>query len=279
MLHTAVTGESAGYYADYAGDTDRLGRALAEGFAFQGEEMPYRGSPRGEPSAELPATAFVAFLQNHDQIGNRAFGDRISASALPEAVRAATAIVMLSPQIPMLFMGEEWGALTPFPFFCGFTANSPTPSARDAGASSRASRNSRTRPAAPRFPTPPPRRPSGPPSSIGASPPANLHAVRLDWMRRLIAVRRLEVVPRLAGLEAYTGAYEVIADRVVAVRWRPATAPAIDCSPTSAGSGRPHGPPRSASSGRRAPSAGAHRRPIGALHPATPRNEDGVPNS
>src|SRR5262249_6393298 len=76
-LHVAAPDESKGYYVDYQGDTEKLGRALAQGFAFQGEVMPYRGRPRGEPSAGLPPQAFVAFIQNHDQIGNRAFGDRI----------------------------------------------------------------------------------------------------------------------------------------------------------------------------------------------------------
>ena len=120
VLHVAATHERTGYYADYEGNTDQLGRALAEGFAFQGEMMPYRGSPRGEPSAALPPGAFVAFIQNHDQIGNRAFGERLSAIATPEAMRAIAAIYLLLPQMPMLFMGEEWGAPQPFPFFCDF---------------------------------------------------------------------------------------------------------------------------------------------------------------
>ncbi len=120
VLHVAATGEDAGYYADYAGDTAKLGRALAEGFAYQGEPMPYRGSARGEPSADLPAEAFVAFIQNHDQIGNRAFGDRLTAGAPPEALRAVGAVSLLLPQTPMLFMGEEWGTKTPFQFFCDF---------------------------------------------------------------------------------------------------------------------------------------------------------------
>jgi maltooligosyltrehalose trehalohydrolase len=83
-LHVTATGEASGYYADYLDQGERLGRALAEGFAFQGEIMPYRGTARGEPSAGLPPTAFVAFAQNHDQIGNRAFGDRLSAIAAPK---------------------------------------------------------------------------------------------------------------------------------------------------------------------------------------------------
>jgi 1,4-alpha-glucan branching enzyme len=82
--------------------------------------MHYRGSQRGEPSIHLPPEAFIAFLQNHDQIGNRALGGRITTLAPPEAIRAAGAIYLLLPQIPMLFMGEEWGARSPFPFFCDF---------------------------------------------------------------------------------------------------------------------------------------------------------------
>ncbi len=120
VLHVAATGDAQGYYGDYKGDTEKLGRALAEGFAFQGEHMPYRGHPRGEPSAHLPPTAFIGFIQNHDQIGNRPFGDRLTAIASPEAVRAVAAIYLLLPQVPMLFMGEEWAAAQPFPFFCDF---------------------------------------------------------------------------------------------------------------------------------------------------------------
>lgn len=122
-LHVAVTGEGGGYYADYRADPSLLARALAEGFAFQGEVMAYRGAPRGAPSGELPPAAFVTFLQNHDQVGNRAFGERITALAPREAVRAVAAIYLLSPQVPMLFMGEEWASAQPFPFFCGFTGD------------------------------------------------------------------------------------------------------------------------------------------------------------
>lgn len=120
VLHIAATGETFGYYADYVGDAHKLGRALAEGFVFQGEHMPYRGGSRGRPSGHLPPAAFVSFIQNHDQIGNRALGDRIMASSPTDAVKAVTSIYLLAPQIPMLFMGEEWGAREPFPFFCDF---------------------------------------------------------------------------------------------------------------------------------------------------------------
>ncbi len=119
VLHVAATQETNGYYAAY-GSTELLGRAIAEGFAYQGEMMPYRNAPRGGPSAGLPPTAFVSFIQNHDQIGNRAFGERLNFLAAPEAIRALASVYLLTPQIPMLFMGEEWGATQPFLFFCDF---------------------------------------------------------------------------------------------------------------------------------------------------------------
>ena len=119
VLHVAATHEKSGYYAAY-GRTDLLGRALAEGFAYQGEMMPYRDAPRGGPSAELPPAAFVSFIQNHDQIGNRAFGERLNVLAPPEAIRALASVYLLAPQTPMLFMGEEWGATEPFLFFCDY---------------------------------------------------------------------------------------------------------------------------------------------------------------
>jgi malto-oligosyltrehalose trehalohydrolase len=120
--HVIATGETFGYYRDYAGDpVGWLGRALATGFAYQGEPSPHRnGRPRGTPSARFALTSFVAFLQNHDQIGNRAFGERIAQLAPPAALRALTALILLSPAPPLLFMGEEWAASTPFLFFCDF---------------------------------------------------------------------------------------------------------------------------------------------------------------
>lgn len=120
VLHIAATGENFGYYRDYADEASNVGRALAEGFVFQGEHMPYHGGNRGKPSAFLPPIAFISFIQNHDQIGNRALGDRMVTYCPLEPIKAVTAIYLLSPQIPMLFMGEEWGAREPFPYFCDF---------------------------------------------------------------------------------------------------------------------------------------------------------------
>ena len=124
-LHVILTGESDGYYADYAVRPHALlCRTLAQGFAYQGDSSPYQGGKaRGEKSAHLPPTAFVSFLQNHDQIGNRAQGERLSALVTSDAARlAAAALLLLAPAPPMLFMGEEWGALEPFPYFCDMSA-------------------------------------------------------------------------------------------------------------------------------------------------------------
>jgi 1,4-alpha-glucan branching enzyme/maltooligosyltrehalose trehalohydrolase len=121
-LHVLLTGETDGYYTDYAQHpAHRLARALAEGFAFQGEYSKHESRIRGTPSAHLPPTAFVNFLQNHDQIGNRPHGERLTALVANEAaLRAAVALLLLAPAIPLLFMGEEWGAREPFAYFCDF---------------------------------------------------------------------------------------------------------------------------------------------------------------
>ncbi len=120
--HVLTTGETDGYYIDYADDPLALfGRALAQGFVYQGQPSRFRaGAPRGEPSTNLPLTAFVSFLQTHDQVGNRALGERLHQIGDPLLVRAAMACVLLSPHVPMLFMGEEFGASSAFLYFCDF---------------------------------------------------------------------------------------------------------------------------------------------------------------
>jgi maltooligosyltrehalose trehalohydrolase len=119
--HVLATGESDGYYVAYAdAPAQHLARCLAEGFAYQGEVSPFNQEPRGEPSAALPPACFVDFLQNHDQIGNRAFGERLLALADEKKLKALSAIQLLAPSPPLLYMGEEWGCRQPFLFFCDF---------------------------------------------------------------------------------------------------------------------------------------------------------------
>ncbi|MGH6921254.1 MAG: DUF3459 domain-containing protein, partial [Geminicoccaceae bacterium] len=117
-----LTNDSGGYYRDYVHEPHRLlARALGTGFVYQGEPSAHRdGALRGEPSGHLPPIAFVAFLQNHDQIGNRAFGERIAGLAPWPALKAVQAVLLLAPNVPLLFMGEEWGATQPFCFFTDF---------------------------------------------------------------------------------------------------------------------------------------------------------------
>lgn len=121
VAHVIATGETEGYYADFAEDVwTKLARSLAEGYVYQGEHSVHAGAARGEPSAELPPAAFIDFLQNHDQVGNRAFGERLVSLSPPQKVRALMGILLLSPHIPLLFMGEEFGETRPFSFFTDF---------------------------------------------------------------------------------------------------------------------------------------------------------------
>ncbi len=221
-LHVIATGETAGYYADYADHPHaRLGRALAEGFVYQGEPSRHRGGKqRGTPSTSLPATAFIPFLQNHDQIGNRAFGERLGALAPREAILAATALILLSPSPPLLFMGEEWNAPEPFPFFCDFS-----------GDLAESIREGRRREFAhfPAFADPEMRRHIPDPLA-----PTTFAAARLDWSRveqpahrawldhyrRLLALRRDEIMPRLARMPAGVATLRVHDESVIDVTWR-----------------------------------------------------------
>ncbi|MBU9698179.1 malto-oligosyltrehalose trehalohydrolase [Rhodobacteraceae bacterium HSP-20] len=117
-VHCLLSGESHDYYASFARDplTD-LRLSLTEGFVEQGQPRPPKPGPRGEPSAHLPPTAFVNFNQNHDQIGNRPKGERLLTLTDPARARVAHALLLATPPIPLLFMGEEMGTRTPFRFF------------------------------------------------------------------------------------------------------------------------------------------------------------------
>jgi malto-oligosyltrehalose trehalohydrolase len=196
--HVLLTGETKGYYQDYAAPGRHLARALGSGFAYQGETSAHRqGQQRGEPSGALSPLAFVDFLQNHDQIGNRPLGDRLVAQADEAALVAALAITLLAPMPPLLFMGEEWGATEPFPFFCDF----PEPLAT-------AVRKGRREEFKAAY------------AELGESIPDPLaektfRLAKLDWGRRaapagrkrlalvreLLAIRRREIVPHLAGVK------------------------------------------------------------------------------
>lgn len=210
--HVAATGETEGYYADFAGDPwGLLGRALAEGFAFQGPE-------RGEPSAHLPPAAFVDFLQNHDQTGNRALGERLIALTDPATHDALTAILLLSPHVPLMFMGEDWGETRPFRFFAGFGGDlgqAVTEGRRREFADFAAFKGHT----------------SDIPDPVA---PETFEGSKIDWTRRespeglaargkvqhLLALRREHVVPRLAGTGGHCGRVLAAEDGVIAVDWQ-----------------------------------------------------------
>lgn len=225
LLHAAATGENTGYYADFDNFEERsgmLGRALAEGFAYQGEMKPHEGMKRGEPSGGLPATAFVVYMQDHDQVGNRVKGDRITRIAHDDAVKALTAIYLLSPQIPMLFQGEEWASTRPFPFFSDVPVE-----LRDAVRKGRQEELKST---------PEHEDPDKPDIDEAVDPTSakTFASAKLDWSsvkkephrswlqhyRSLIDVRKAEIVPRLLGQNGFAGQFELLGVKSVLVTWR-----------------------------------------------------------
>ncbi|MBD5632850.1 MAG: malto-oligosyltrehalose trehalohydrolase, partial [Candidatus Eremiobacteraeota bacterium] len=220
--HVAITGQTDGYYSDYARDTiGLLGRTLTQGFAYQDDPSPFRGGEkRGSPSAHLPLGSFVTFLQNHDQVGNRPFGERIGALAPESALRAILAVLLLAPPPPMLFMGEEWNASSPFLFFCNFEpelAAKVTEGRRGEFA------------AFAEFADPQKRDRIPDPAAVAtfersvlrwdeiAEPP---HRAWLDYYARLLAIRNAEIAPRTAHVCGPDASYETIGDRGLRARFR-----------------------------------------------------------
>ena len=210
-----TTSEKQGYYGDYQrAPLDDIARSLSSGFIYQGEMSEFRGGTRGEPSGNLAPTAFINFLQNHDQIGNRAFGDRLEGVARPEAIEAALAVMLLAPAVPMLFMGEEWGSKTPFPFFCDFKgdlADAIRKGRRDEFAWAYAEHGDEV------------------PDGLALS---TFQSAVLDWnectqpveqrrlatVRQMLDIRRREIVPRLA--DATFGEARAAGSGLLTAHWR-----------------------------------------------------------
>lgn len=217
VFHVMLTGEHEGYYEDYAGDSAaRLARCLKEGFIYQGEPSPHRGGkPRGTPSTDLRPTAFVLFLQNHDQIGNRAFGERLTALANPAALEAAIALQLLCPQIPMLFMGEETGSRAPFLFFTDHNEEL-----------AKAVREGRRREYGgfPQFSDPRLLARIPDPNAVDtferSKPAPDTASATNRWQlyERLLALRRTDIVPRLPGTRAIDASS--VGPTAVIARWR-----------------------------------------------------------
>ncbi|BBP59265.1 malto-oligosyltrehalose trehalohydrolase [Pseudomonas sp. St316] len=216
-LHVLLTGETDAYYADYAEQpTEQLARCLSQGFVFQGH-LNRHGEARGEPSGHLPPSAFVLFLQNHDQIGNRALGERLHQLAAPQALQAATVLLLLSPMIPLLFMGDEVTAEQPFLFFTshhGELAERVREGRRNEFKAFSAFADPQKRE---RIPDPnaastfEASRPS--PEAQGPEQQANE-----ALYRHLLKIRREEIVPRLPGAQAL--GTDVLGHGAISARWR-----------------------------------------------------------
>ena len=221
VMHVLATNEKDGYYADYAKNTiARFGRTLTQGFAYQGEFSEHAAKLRGTPSAALPLGDFVTFLQNHDQIGNRPFGDRITAIAPDAAIRAMVATFLLAPSPPLLFMGEEWGASTPFQFFCDFEpelAKAVTEGRRNEFGSFAAFSDPRQRD---RIPDP---------SAVETFERSKLawdervrepHSSWLEYYRRLLAIRRAQIAPRIVDVTGSDASFETLGACGLGARFR-----------------------------------------------------------
>ena len=209
-VHVLLTGETEGYYEDFKDALTHLRRVLAEGFAYQGELSPHSGRLRGEASAHLPTTDFVICLQNHDQTGNRAMGERLTVLADPQALRAATALLLLTPFIPLLFMGEEFAATTPFLFF--------TDHGEELAELVRAGRRSEFQHFA-AFKDPERRDQIPDPNSVdtfrASIPPFEGDC---SFHQKLLSVRFKEIVPGIVGCR--TAGVEVVGKSALIARWR-----------------------------------------------------------
>jgi maltooligosyltrehalose trehalohydrolase len=215
-VHVLLTGESEGYYRGFTEEpTQKLARCLAEGFVYQGETPPGEDAePRGKPSGHLSPIRFVSFLQNHDQIGNRAFGERLTVLAERDRLRAATALLLLSPQIPLIFIGDEAGSRSPFLFFTDFDddlADAVREGRRREFTHFAAFADAKARE---RIPDP------NAPGTFEASAPIPGPDAR-EWLAlyaELLALRHRHIVPRLAGAENLDA--EVLGEGAVSARWR-----------------------------------------------------------
>ncbi len=211
-MHVLLTGETEGYYEDFEDATALMARTLAEGFAYQGEYSRHGKKPRGESSEGLPTTAFVTFLQNHDQTGNRALGDRKITLTSADKLEAATALLLLSPTIPMLFMGEEDGSTSPFLFFTdhhGELADQVREGRRREFRHFKAFSDESLRD---HIPDP------NDVSTFEKSIPNRADPATREQIQRLIAMRREHITPGIMGARSL-GA-DVIGDRALRAAWR-----------------------------------------------------------
>lgn len=212
VLHVLLTGETEGYYEDYADATLLLAKCLAEGFAFTGEYSNHGKKIRGEPTTGLSSTAFIAFLQNHDQTGNRAIGERLTTLTSPAKLEVALRLLLTAPFIPMLFMGDEWGTEQPFLFFTshGDELAERVRKGRRAEFKHFAAFKDESR----RDQIPDP----NDPATFERSVPDQADPARFGLIKELLAFRRARIVPGLPGCIALGS--QVLGPAHVSAAWR-----------------------------------------------------------
>ncbi len=222
VLHHILTGETRAYYADFSQDpTTKLARMLAEGFVYQGDPSPFHdGELRGERSDHLAPTAFVLFLQNHDQIGNRAFGERLTEllADRPDALRAAVALQLLCPHIPLIFMGEELGARSPFLYFTSHSETDLVNAVREGRRREFAGFNDFSDPQVLASIPDPNETDTYERSALQVADSDPAAARWLALYRLLLDLRRERITPGLPG--AVSMGAQVLGDGAVSARWR-----------------------------------------------------------
>jgi len=219
--HVLLTGESDGYYADYSSNPIwHLGRCLAEGYSYQGEPSHFRGgASRGEASRNLSPSCFVSFLQNHDQVGNRAFGERITNLAEPRALKAVVAVLLLAPSPPLLFMGEEFGASTPFLFFCDFEPDLASKAREGRRVEFARFAQFGSADAQAKIPDPNAEETFLRSRLDWGAVQSQIHSDWLKFYRELLACRNSTIVPRVKDVLRGTARFEVLGKRAVLVIW------------------------------------------------------------
>ncbi len=203
IIGLAMTGDCDAANEQQQHDTEELARALAEGF-FAGDV-----SCSAEDSTTIPPTAFVDFTQTHDLVGNRVFGERLCELATPEAVRAASAVVLMLPQIPMLFMGQEWAATSPFPFFSDFGGELAEAVRRGRCAQLKRESNADDATLA-RAPDPQAESTFFSAKLCWEELDDPAHREKVDWCRQVLAARRERIIPLLNGMTERCGRYDVL---------------------------------------------------------------------
>jgi maltooligosyltrehalose trehalohydrolase len=221
VIEVLLGGEQGGFFAEYTQNPiENLGRSLAEGFVYQGELLRHQeGVRRGEPTDRLVPLAFVNFLENHDRVGNRPYANRLHQRVSPEALTLVTELLLLMPTVPMMFMGQEFAAPQPFPFFCDLEPLFAADTYR--GRRREVAYINGIETALNETQVPDPTKPTTHACALldWAVLQQPAHAAWLEFHRALLALRTCELVPLLAAMPAGKGRYTLLGGQGLDVVW------------------------------------------------------------